>query len=152
MRLTWLCGEDRTPSLPFSACQSDVGIPGLSPGDETMRFLATQRQQLKLLNAALLALLSLAARIVDVCSAALIGVPMGCLSLLLLASTVASGARQVNVLSGVAKGCPEHQAASGGHKCNMLQCRYAKLAAASPFSLCVHTVACRWRRCPKLRI
>ncbi|KAL4419121.1 hypothetical protein ABPG77_004513 [Micractinium sp. CCAP 211/92] len=78
---------------------SDAGIQGLSPGDATIAFLAAKRQQLKLLNAALLAVLSLAARAVDAASASLIGVPVGCLSLLLLASTVASGVRQVEALS-----------------------------------------------------
>ncbi|KAL4439733.1 hypothetical protein ABPG75_002734 [Micractinium tetrahymenae] len=78
---------------------SDAGIQGLSPGDATIAFLAAKRRQLKLLNAALLAVLSLAAKAVDAASAALIGVPAGCLSLLLLASTVASGVRQVEALS-----------------------------------------------------
>lgn len=80
------------PCLP----QSDAGIQGLSPGDATIAFLAAKRQQLKLLNAALLAVLSLASRAVDAASAALIGVPVGCLSLLLLSSTVASGVRQAS--------------------------------------------------------
>lgn len=71
----------------------------MSPGDDTMQFLAARRQQLKLLNAVLLAGLSLAARGVDAASVALLGVPVGCLSLLLLASTAASGARQVDALS-----------------------------------------------------
>lgn len=78
--------------------QSDAGIQGLSPGDETMHFFAAKRRQLKLLNAALLAALSLAARAVDAASLSLVGVPAGCLSLLLLASTVASSSRQVEAL------------------------------------------------------
>lgn len=76
--------------------QSDGGIPNLSPGDPTLRYFAQRRQQLKLLNAALLAALSLAARAVDAASTALIGVPAGCLSLLLLVSTAALGTRQVS--------------------------------------------------------
>lgn len=75
--------------------QSNAGIQGVSPGNETVEFLGAKRRQLKLLNAALLASLSLAARAVDATSAALIGLPAGCLSLLLLASTIASGGRQV---------------------------------------------------------
>lgn len=77
---------------------NNAGLHGLSPGDETNSFIAVRRQQLKLLNAALLASLSLAARGVDAASQALIGVPVGCLSLLLLASTVTSAARQVEAL------------------------------------------------------
>ena len=81
-------------------CQSNAGIHGLNPGNETNRYLALRRRQLKLLNALLLAVLSLAARGVDVASRALIGVPAGCLSLLLLASTAASAARQVRDAGG----------------------------------------------------
>ena len=82
---------------PRCACclQSDAGIPNLSPGEPTQRYFARCRQQLKLLNAALLAALSLLARAVDAASVALIGVPVGCLSLLLLASTAALATRQV---------------------------------------------------------
>ena len=90
---------DFTPPLANIGLQSDVGIHGLSPGDETTAFLSAKRRQLKLLNAALLAGLSLAARGVDAASHSLIGVPAGCLSLLLLVSTVASGSRQVEALA-----------------------------------------------------
>ncbi|PRW57924.1 ATP-NAD kinase isoform B [Chlorella sorokiniana] len=78
---------------------SDAGIPNLSPGEPTLRYFAEKRQQLKILNAALLAALSLAARAVDAVSTALIGVPAGCLSILLLVSTAALGTRQVEALT-----------------------------------------------------
>ena len=81
------------------ALQSEVGIHGLSPGDDTAAFLTTKRRQLKLINAVLLAGLSLAASGVDAASRALIGVPAGCLSLLLLVSTAASASRQVEALT-----------------------------------------------------
>lgn len=77
--------------------QSNAGIQGVSPGNDTVEFLSAQRRRLKLLNAALLASLSLGARAVDAASVALIGLPAGCLSLLLLASTMASSGRQVRL-------------------------------------------------------
>ena len=92
------------PPLPHNRLQSDAGIPGLSPGEPTLRYFAERRQQLKLLNAALLAVLSLAARAVDAASTALIGVPAGCISILLLVSTAALGTRQVGWW-GVGGGC-----------------------------------------------
>ena len=86
--------------LPHQS-QSDAGIPNLSPGNPTLQYFAEKRQQLKFLNAALLAALSLAARAVDAASVALIGVPAGCLSVLLLVSTAALGTRQVGGRLGV---------------------------------------------------
>ena len=88
--------------LPF-VTQSDAGIVGKSPGDDTQACLAHRRQELKLLNALLLAVLSLAAHGVDATSAALVGVPAGSFSLLLLCSTVAAGARQVEALAHVTR-------------------------------------------------
>jgi preprotein translocase subunit SecY len=91
---------DATPrqAADFLA-QSDTGIQGLSPGVDTERFLSTRRKQMKFLNAAFIAWVSLAARAVDGICAGLIGVPLGCLNLLLLVSTVLGGARQVDALS-----------------------------------------------------
>ena len=82
------------------ASQSDAGLRGIAPGICTISYLAVRRRQLKLLNATLLAGLSLAARGVDAVAASLVGVPAGCLSLLLLASTVASAIRQVRAEEG----------------------------------------------------
>jgi preprotein translocase subunit SecY len=91
---------DATPrqAADFLA-QSDTGIQGLSPGVDTERFLSTRRKQMKFLNAAFIAGVSLAARAVDALCAGLIGVPLGCLNLLLLVSTVLGGARQVDALT-----------------------------------------------------
>jgi len=91
---------DATPrqAADFLA-QSDTGIQGLSPGVDTERFLSTRRKQMKFLNAAFIAWVSLAARAVDGVCAGLIGVPLGCLNLLLLVSTVLGGARQVDALT-----------------------------------------------------
>jgi hypothetical protein len=54
---------------------------------------------MKFLNAAFIAGVSLAARAVDAACGQLIGVPLGCLNLLLLVSTVLSGVRQVDALT-----------------------------------------------------
>lgn len=91
---------DATPrqAAAFLA-QSDAGIRGLSPGLDTERFLALRRRQMKALNAAFIAGVSLVARAVDAVCAGLIGVPLGCLNLLLLVSTVLGGARQVDALT-----------------------------------------------------
>lgn len=90
---------DATPrQLSDFLAQNDVGVRGLSPGIDTERYLASRRRQMKLLNAAFIALVSLAARAVDVGSTLLIGVPLGCLNVLLLVSTVLGGARQVDAL------------------------------------------------------
>jgi preprotein translocase subunit SecY len=91
---------DATPrqAADFLA-QSDTGIQGLSPGVDTERFLSKRRKQMKFLNAAFIAGVSLAARAVDAACARLIGVPLGCLNLLLLVSTVLGGARQVDALT-----------------------------------------------------
>ncbi|KAL4516994.1 hypothetical protein Ndes2437B_g06616 [Nannochloris sp. 'desiccata'] len=91
---------DATPrqAADFLA-QSDTVIQGLSPGVETERFLSTRRKQMKFVNAAFIAWVSLAARAVDGVCAGLIGVPLGCLNLLLLVSTVLGGARQVDALT-----------------------------------------------------
>lgn len=82
---------------------SDAGVRGKSPGIDTERFLALRRSQLKLLNAAFMAGVSLAAVAVDKACTALIGLPLGCLNILLLVSTVLGGARQVDVLTQGAK-------------------------------------------------
>ena len=79
--------------------QSDTGIIGLSPGPDTEEFLKRRRRQMKLLNAAFVAGVSLAARAVDAAFLALTGVRPDCLSLLLLVSTVLGGARQIDALS-----------------------------------------------------
>jgi preprotein translocase subunit SecY len=91
---------DATPrqAADFLA-QSDTGIQGLSPGVDTERFLSSRRRQMKFLNAAFIAGVSLAARAVDAACGQLIGVPLGCLNLLLLVSTVLSGVRQVDALT-----------------------------------------------------
>ena len=91
---------DATPrqTADFLA-QNDTGIKGLSPGIATERFLSLRRAQMKALNAAFIASVSLIARAVDVACAVLIGVPLGCLNLLLLVSTVVGGARQVDALT-----------------------------------------------------
>jgi preprotein translocase subunit SecY len=91
---------DATPrqAADFLA-QSDAGVRGLSPGVDTERFLALRRRQMKFLNAAFIAGVSLAARAVDTAVTALIGVPLGCLNLLLLVSTVLGAARQVDALT-----------------------------------------------------
>lgn len=151
-------------SLLLPALQNNAGLHGLSPGDETNSFIAVRRQQLKLLNAALLASLSLAARGVDAASQALIGVPVGCLSLLLLASTVTSAARQVRLSSdqGSSPGC-----AFVGKLVSQLRTRRAQ--APSPvvqqwesggqqvvLSSAVHTLWCHllpasWTLCCRLK-
>jgi hypothetical protein len=51
-----------------------------------------------LLNAAFLASLSLAARAVDSASITLVGIPVDCLSLLLISGTLGAMARQVNAM------------------------------------------------------
>jgi len=80
---------DSTPKqMAEFLAQSDAGIQGLNPGADTQRFLATRRRQMKLLNAAFIAGVSLAAWAVDAAAAWLIGVPLGCLNILLLVSTV----------------------------------------------------------------
>ena len=91
---------DATPrqAADFLA-QSDTGIRGLSPGLDTERFLSLRRKQMKTLNAAFIAGVSLVARAVDYLSVRLIGVPLGCLNLLLLVSTVLGGVRQVDALT-----------------------------------------------------
>ncbi|PSC74655.1 abhydrolase domain-containing [Micractinium conductrix] len=91
---------DMTPrQISQYLASSDAGLRGIAPGIRTISYLAARRRQLKLLNATLLAGLSLAARGVDAVAASLVGVPAGCLSLLLLASTVASAVRQVESLA-----------------------------------------------------
>lgn len=109
--------------------QSNSGIQGLSPGEDTIQFLAARRRQLKLLNAALLAALSLAASAVDAAAVALLGTPAGCLSLLLLASTVASGARQVR----------------GGWRAGHCGCCGCGVCTAFSFPHALLLAPCRWR-------
>lgn len=89
------------PSLPptCSLLQSDAGLQGLCPGEETERYFARRRGQLRLFNAAAMAALSLAAAGVDAAGVALLGVSPGCLGLLLLVSTATSAARQVGALA-----------------------------------------------------
>ncbi|GAB4813753.1 hypothetical protein N2152v2_000799 [Parachlorella kessleri] len=90
---------DTTPhQIAEFLAASQTGIRGLSPGQDTEQFLALRRGQLRLLSAALLAGFSLGAEFVDRACAALLGAPLGCLNLLLLASTAAGGARQVDAL------------------------------------------------------
>ena len=90
---------DATPkqAAEFLA-QSDMGIRGLSPGIDTERFLAKRRRQMQMVNALFIAGVSLGARGVDGVCASMIGVPLGCLNVLLLVSTVLGGARQVDAL------------------------------------------------------
>lgn len=88
------------PSPRLNPLQSQIGIKGLSPGPQTERFLALRRAQLRLLSAALVSLLSLAAAAVDAACEALLGAPLASLQLLLLASTVAAGGRQVRTAVG----------------------------------------------------
>jgi preprotein translocase subunit SecY len=91
---------DATPGqLADFLSGSDMGVRGLSPGTDTAAFLGRRRAQLKLLNAAVVAGVSLAARGADAACAALLGAPLGCLQLLLLASTALAAFRQVEALA-----------------------------------------------------
>jgi preprotein translocase subunit SecY len=91
---------DATPGqLADFLSGSDMGVRGLSPGADTAAFLGRRRAQLKLLNAAFVAGVSLAARGADAACAALLGAPLGCLQLLLLASTALAAFRQVEALA-----------------------------------------------------
>ena len=90
---------DATPKqVATFLSQNDAGIVGLSPGMETRTFLQQKKQQLKFINAAFIASVSLLARVVDVVCARLVGVAPGTLNVLLLVSTVLGGARQVEAL------------------------------------------------------
>ncbi len=90
---------DATPKqIATFLAQNDAGIIGLSPGVETREFLRRKKQQLKFVNAAFIAGVSLLARVVDVVCARLVGVAPGTLNVLLLVSTVLGGARQVEAL------------------------------------------------------
>lgn len=90
---------DATPKqIATFLAQNDAGIIGLSPGVETREFLQRKKQQLKFVNAAFIAGVSLLARVVDVLCARLVGVAPGTLNVLLLVSTVLGGARQVEAL------------------------------------------------------
>jgi preprotein translocase subunit SecY len=90
---------DATPKqIATFLAQNDVGIIGLSPGVETKEFLRRKKQQLKFVNAAFIAGVSLLARVVDMLCARLVGVAPGTLNVLLLVSTVLGGARQVEAL------------------------------------------------------
>ena len=90
---------DATPKqIATFLSQNDAGIVGLSPGVETKTFLQKKKQQLKFINAAFIASVSLLARVVDVVCVRLVGVAPGTLNVLLLVSTVFGGARQVEAL------------------------------------------------------
>ena len=90
---------DATPKqIATFLAQNDAGIIGLSPGVETREFLRRKKQQLKFVNAAFVASVSLLARVVDLLCARLVGVAPGTLNILLLVSTVLGGARQVEAL------------------------------------------------------
>lgn len=90
---------DATPKqIATFLSQNDAGIVGISPGEETRAFLKRKKGQLKFINAAFIAVISLLARAIDVICIALIGFAPGTLNLLLLVSTVLGGARQVEAL------------------------------------------------------
>jgi preprotein translocase subunit SecY len=90
---------DATPKqIATFLSQNDAGIVGISPGEETRAFLKRKKGQLKFINAAFIAMISLLARAIDVLCIALIGFAPGTLNLLLLVSTVLGGARQVEAL------------------------------------------------------
>lgn len=90
---------DATPKqIATFLSQNDAGIVGISPGEETRVFLKRKKGQLKFINAAFIAFISLLARAIDIVCLALIGIAPGTLNLLLLVSTVLGGARQVEAL------------------------------------------------------
>lgn len=90
---------DATPKqISTFLSQNDAGIVGISPGEETRAFLKRKKGQLKFINAAFIALMSLIARAIDVVCLTLLGFAPGTLNLLLLVSTVLGGARQVEAL------------------------------------------------------
>lgn len=90
---------DATPKqIATFLSQNDAGIVGISPGEETRAFLKRKKGQLKFINAAFIASISLVARAIDILCEKLIGFAPGTLNLLLLVSTVLGGARQVEAL------------------------------------------------------
>jgi len=92
-------GDTTSRQLSQYVALSNAGIIGHSPGAETEKLIASIKTRLKLVNATLLACLSLVAHLVDVLTASLLGgVPVGCLNILLLTSTVLGVARQWDAL------------------------------------------------------
>lgn len=90
---------DTTPrQLSAYLAVSNAGIRGFSPGLETETLLIRLKTRLKFVNAVLLAVLSLLAHGMDWVSVQLLGGKIGCLNILLLASTVLSSSRQVDAL------------------------------------------------------
>ena len=75
--------------------QIDAGIRGLSPGAATEAFLLQQQRLVRFWGCLALAGLALASHLLDNVCTALLGAPLGCLSLLLLAGFLLSTERQV---------------------------------------------------------
>ena len=92
-------GDTTSRQLSQYVALSNAGIIGHSPGAETEKLIASIKKRLKLVNATILACLSLMAHLVDVLTSSLLGgVPVGCLNILLLTSTVLGVARQWDAL------------------------------------------------------
>lgn len=75
--------------------QSDIGIRGQVPGAPTARFLDRQQALMRGLGATALAAMTLLTHALDQLCDMHLGAPLGCTSLLLIASFLASVQRQV---------------------------------------------------------
>ncbi|KAK9798228.1 hypothetical protein WJX73_009904 [Symbiochloris irregularis] len=77
---------------------SDLGLKGVVPGAATAKFLDRQQALMRAIGSVALAGMTLAAHALDNMSASILGMPLGCMSLLLMASFMSSAQRQVSTL------------------------------------------------------
>jgi hypothetical protein len=85
--------------LSCHALQVETGIVGVSPGEETRKYLLVVQSQVRTVGGAAMAALAVAAMLFDKHCMRTIGTPLGSLSLLLVVNLITSSMRQVrNIL------------------------------------------------------